>query len=82
MVLGLRAATVALGLRAPAVALGLGTAAVALGLAAATERMALEVLVFDLGLVSALVLVLRHCVPPRFDRCLEWPVHPPDARVG
>jgi hypothetical protein len=49
---------VVLGLAAATVVLGLAAATVVAGLAAATERMPLEVLVLDLGLVSALVLVL------------------------
>jgi hypothetical protein len=58
VVLGLAAATVVLGLAAATMVLGLAAATVVAGLAAATERMPLEVLVLDLGLVSALVLVL------------------------
>jgi len=58
VVLGLAAATVVLGLAAATMVLGLAAATVVAGLAAATERMPLEVLVLDLGLVSALVLVV------------------------
>jgi hypothetical protein len=49
---------VVLGLAAATVVLGLAAATMVAGLAAATERMPLEVLVLDLGLVSALVLVV------------------------